>query len=173
MIISSITSNRVQRVSWQRTGKIIVVTWLVEMVVPAHSISFHHLRTSLFSRKLSPDHAGPFCRLQSGAERWWSGKLRRKQLWRRSYKKQFFLFDVAQQRVIPSKFDDFNLDSENDSEFCLYANWAPTLTANKDRIFENQNFNHIISYDSYDPNGMVLIFAWPLWHRLCHIAYVS
>ena len=61
-------------------------------------------------------------------------KLRRKQLWRRSYKKQFFLFDVAQQKVIPSKFDDFNLDSEDDSEFCLYANWAPTLSANKDRI---------------------------------------
>ena len=55
-------------------------------------------------------------------------------MWRRSYKKQFFLFDVAQQKVIPSKFDDFNLDSEDDSEFCLYANWAPTLSANKDRI---------------------------------------
>ena len=61
-------------------------------------------------------------------------QLRRKQLWRRSYKKQFFLFDVAQQKVIPSKFDDFNLDSEDDSEFCLYANWAPTLSANKDQI---------------------------------------
>lgn len=44
-----------------------------------------------------------------------------KQLWRRSYQKQFYLFDVATEKVLPTFFDEFNPTSN-----CLYAGWSPT-----------------------------------------------
>ena len=47
-----------------------------------------------------------------------------KQLWRRSYQKEFYVFSVDKQEVVKTFFDTFN-DPFND-EFCLYAGWAPT-----------------------------------------------
>merc|ERR1719204_277047 len=44
-----------------------------------------------------------------------------KQLWRRSYQKQFYVFSVAEQKVIETFFDEYNPTSN-----CLYAGWAPT-----------------------------------------------
>ena len=44
-----------------------------------------------------------------------------KQLWRRSYQKQFYVFSVAEQKVIKTFFDEYNPTSN-----CLYAGWAPT-----------------------------------------------
>ena len=44
-----------------------------------------------------------------------------KQLWRRSYQKQFYVFSVEQQKVVTSFFDNYN-----SGEKCLYAGWAPT-----------------------------------------------
>ena len=48
-----------------------------------------------------------------------------KQLWRRSYKKQFYIFDTETQKNIEgSVFDQFNPESN-----CLYAGWAPLGSA--------------------------------------------
>ena len=44
-----------------------------------------------------------------------------KQLWRRSYLKQFYIFDVATQKVLSTFFDEFNPTSD-----CLFAGWSPT-----------------------------------------------